>query len=105
MFLFCSGDVFVGRRKKHRHPYGMHMLGHYIVKAVFQQLMKDYKINNSKTKVHLLDSYLLDFKRVNFHLTLLLTLLISGSLSESRFSLRGELKNSLGRIFCARKKQ
>lgn len=48
---YCSGDVFVGRKRKYNHPYGMHMLGHFIVKAVFQQLMEDFKINNSDTKI------------------------------------------------------
>ena len=40
----------------------MHMLGHFIVKAVFQQLMEDYKINNSDTKVGFmsLHNYFLD---------------------------------------------
>ena len=40
-----SADVFVGMRTKKTHPYGMQMLGHFIVKAVVQQLKDDYNIN------------------------------------------------------------
>ncbi|EDO38898.1 predicted protein [Nematostella vectensis] len=48
---YCSGDVFVGRKTKETHPYGLQMLGHFIVKAVVQQLMDDYKINTTGTVI------------------------------------------------------
>ncbi|XP_048587605.1 palmitoleoyl-protein carboxylesterase NOTUM [Nematostella vectensis] len=48
---YCSGDVFVGRKTKETHPYGLQMLGHFIVKAVVQQLMDDYKINTTGTLI------------------------------------------------------
>ena len=50
--LFFSGDVFVGRKGKSKNPHGMNMFGHFIVKAVFLQLIEDFKIDNPDTKVH-----------------------------------------------------
>ena len=48
---FFSGDVFVGRKGKSKNPHNMNMFGHFIVKAVFLQLIEDYKINSPDTKV------------------------------------------------------
>lgn len=48
--LICSGDVFVGRRGKDRNEFRMIMYGHYIVKAVFLQLIEDYHINRHRTE-------------------------------------------------------
>ncbi|KAL9989249.1 hypothetical protein ACROYT_G003778 [Oculina patagonica] len=48
---YCSGDVFVGRRGKNKNGHGMNMFGHFIVKAVFLQLIEDYRINRSGTKI------------------------------------------------------
>ena len=48
---FFSGDVFVGRKGKSTNPHGMNMFGHFIVKAVFLQLIEDYKIASPDTKV------------------------------------------------------
>ena len=53
---FSSGDVFVGRRGKNKNGHGMNMFGHFIVKSVFLQLIEDYRINKSNTKVHLYSS-------------------------------------------------
>lgn len=50
---FFSGDVFVGRKGKDKNPHNMNMFGHFIVKAVFLQLIEDYKIDSSDTKVQL----------------------------------------------------
>lgn len=50
-FLFFSGDVFVGRRGKDKNDHGMNMFGHFIIKAVFLQLIEDYPIKNPQTKV------------------------------------------------------
>ena len=33
------------------HPYGVQMLGHFIIKAIMQQLIEDYKINTKGTSV------------------------------------------------------
>lgn len=49
--LIFSGDVFVGRRGKDKNGHGMNMYGHFIVKAVFLQLIEDYRINKPETKV------------------------------------------------------
>ena len=49
--LFFSGDVFVGRRGKDKNDHGMNMFGHFIIKAVFLQLIEDYRIKNPETKV------------------------------------------------------
>ena len=49
--VFFSGDVFVGRKGKNTNPHNMNMFGHFIVKAVFLQLIEDYKIDSSDTKV------------------------------------------------------
>ena len=51
LVLFYSGDVFVGRKPKHVHPFRMPMLGHYIVVAVIKQLIQDYRINRKGVKV------------------------------------------------------
>ncbi|XP_031565813.1 carboxylesterase notum2-like [Actinia tenebrosa] len=48
---YCSGDVFVGRRPKSTHPYGLQMLGHYIIKAVMEQLMADHHINSTENTI------------------------------------------------------
>lgn len=48
---YCSGDVFVGRRGKDKNGHGMNMFGHFIVKAVFLQLMEDHQINKPETKI------------------------------------------------------
>jgi len=48
---YCSGDVFVGRKGKNTNPHNMNMFGHFIVKAVFLQLIEDYKIDSSDTKI------------------------------------------------------
>ena len=48
---FFSGDVFVGRMGKNTNRHNMNMFGHFIVKAVFLQLIEDYKIDSSDTKV------------------------------------------------------
>lgn len=49
--LFFSGDVFVGRCGKDKNDHGMNMFGHFIIKAVFLQLIEDYPIKNPETKV------------------------------------------------------
>ena len=49
-FIF-SGDVFVGRRGKAKNGHGMNMYGHFIVKAVFLQLIEDYNINRQGIRV------------------------------------------------------
>lgn len=51
VFFFFSGDVFVGRRGKDKNDYRMNMFGHFIIKAVFLQLIEDYPIKNPETKV------------------------------------------------------
>lgn len=51
LHLIFSGDVFVGRRGKDKNGHGMNMYGHFIVKAVFLQLIEDYRINRRGTKV------------------------------------------------------
>ena len=43
--------MFVGRRGKNKNGHGMNMFGHFIVKAVFLQLIEDYRINRSGAKV------------------------------------------------------
>lgn len=48
---YCSGDVFVGRRGKDKNDYRMNMFGHFIIKAVFLQLIEDYPIKNPETKI------------------------------------------------------
>jgi len=48
---YCSGDVFVGRKPKHKHPFKMPMLGHFIVVAVIKQLIQDYRINRKGVKI------------------------------------------------------
>lgn len=48
---YCSGDVFVGRRGKDQNDYGMDMCGHFIVKAIFFQLIEDYRINKPGTEI------------------------------------------------------
>ena len=42
--------MFVGRRGKDRNEFRMIMYGHYIVKAVFLQLIEDYHINRHRTE-------------------------------------------------------
>lgn len=41
----------MGRRPKATHPYGLQMLGHYIITAVMDQLMTDYHINSTENTV------------------------------------------------------
>lgn len=48
---YCSGDVFVGRRGKAKNGHGMNMYGHFIVKAVFLQLIEDYNINRQGIRI------------------------------------------------------
>lgn len=48
---YCSGDVFVGRKGKDTNKFRMNMYGHYIVKAVFLQLIEDYRINRHRTEI------------------------------------------------------
>ena len=55
-FIF-SGDVFVGRRGKDKNGHGMNMYGHFIVKAVFLQLIEDYRINKPSTKVRNISAF------------------------------------------------
>lgn len=72
---FFSGDVFVGRKGKDKNPHNMNMFGHFIVKAVFLQLIEDYKIDSSDTKVQLEFSAIIFFPCFSFAfgLDLLLT--------------------------------
>lgn len=63
---FFSGDVFVGRKGKDKNPHNMNMFGHFIVKAVFLQLIEDYKIDSSDTKVQLEFSAIIFFLCFSF---------------------------------------
>merc|ERR1719494_1221888 len=48
---YCSGDVFVGRKAKKKHPFRIPMLGHYIIVAVVEDLMRKFNINDVNTKI------------------------------------------------------
>lgn len=48
---YCSGDLFVGRKRAENHIYSLNMLGHYIVTSVFKQLIKDYNISSAHTEI------------------------------------------------------
>ena len=41
----------MGRKGKDTNKFRMNMYGHYIVKAVFLQLIEDYHINRHRTEV------------------------------------------------------
>ena len=56
---YCSGDVFVGRKAKKKHPFRIPMLGHYIIVAVVEDLMRKFNINDVNTKVSFLINFLM----------------------------------------------